>query len=39
MLGILGEYLARVHLRSMDKPSSVIREIRDSTCSENMEHK
>lgn len=26
MLGIFGEYLARVHFRSMDRPSSVVRE-------------
>lgn len=26
VLGIFGEYLARVHFRSMDRPSSVIRE-------------
>ncbi len=30
MLGIFGEYLGRVHFRSMDRPSSVIREIRES---------
>lgn len=30
MLGIFGEYLARVHFRSMDRPSSVVREIRES---------
>jgi undecaprenyl-phosphate 4-deoxy-4-formamido-L-arabinose transferase len=29
MLGIFGEYLARVHFHSMDRPSSVIREIRE----------
>ncbi len=26
MLGIFGEYLARIHFRTMDRPSSVIRE-------------
>jgi glycosyltransferase involved in cell wall biosynthesis len=30
MLGIFGEYLARVHFHSMDRPSSVIREIRET---------
>ena len=29
MLGIFGEYLARVHFRTMDRPSSIIREIRE----------
>jgi len=29
MLGIFGEYLARIHFRSMDRPSCVIREIRE----------
>ncbi len=29
VLGIFGEYLARVHFRSMDRPSSLIREIRE----------
>jgi hypothetical protein len=27
MLGVFGEYLARVHFRTMDRPSSSIREI------------
>ena len=32
VLGIFGEYLARIHFRSMDRPSSVIREmIRNTT--------
>lgn len=31
MMGIFGEYLARMHFRTMDKPSSIIREIRDSS--------
>jgi glycosyltransferase involved in cell wall biosynthesis len=30
LLGIFGEYLARIHFRSIDRPSSVIREIRES---------
>jgi glycosyltransferase involved in cell wall biosynthesis len=30
MLGIFGEYLARVHFRTMDRPSSIIREIRET---------
>ena len=30
VLGIFGEYLARVHFRSMDRPSSIIREIREA---------
>jgi len=29
MLGIFGEYLARVHFLTMDRPSSIIREIRE----------
>jgi undecaprenyl-phosphate 4-deoxy-4-formamido-L-arabinose transferase len=29
MLGIFGEYLARIHFRTMERPSSVIREIRE----------
>lgn len=29
LLGIFGEYLARIHFRSMDRPSSAIREIRE----------
>ena len=29
MLGIFGEYLARIHFRSLDRPSSVVREVRD----------
>ncbi|MGD0209445.1 MAG: glycosyltransferase family 2 protein [Desulfomonilia bacterium] len=29
MLGIFGEYLARIHFRTMDRPSSIIREIRE----------
>ena len=29
-LGIIGEYLARMHFRLMDKPSYVIREMHDS---------
>jgi len=28
MLGIFGEYLARMHFRTMDRPSSVVREVR-----------
>jgi glycosyltransferase involved in cell wall biosynthesis len=31
MLGIFGEYLARMHFRTMDKPSSIIREMRDNS--------
>ncbi|MDT8271727.1 MAG: glycosyltransferase family 2 protein [Desulfomonilia bacterium] len=31
MLGIFGEYLARIHFRSMDKPNSIVREIRESS--------
>ncbi|OPZ27521.1 MAG: hypothetical protein BWZ01_01591 [Deltaproteobacteria bacterium ADurb.BinA179] len=27
MLGIFGEYLARMHFRTMDRPSSVILEV------------
>jgi glycosyltransferase involved in cell wall biosynthesis len=27
MLGIFGEYLGRIHFRTMDRPSSIIREI------------
>lgn len=27
MLGIFGEYLGRIHFRSMDRPSSIIREM------------
>jgi len=34
MLGIFGEYLARVYFRTMDKPSSIVREIRN--ISENI---
>ena len=30
MLGIFGEYLARMHFRAMDKPSSIIRDIIDN---------
>lgn len=30
MLGIFGEYLARIHFRSMDRPSSIIRNIVES---------
>jgi undecaprenyl-phosphate 4-deoxy-4-formamido-L-arabinose transferase len=30
LLGIFGEYLARIHFRTMDRPSSVIREVRGS---------
>jgi undecaprenyl-phosphate 4-deoxy-4-formamido-L-arabinose transferase len=30
MLGIFGEYLARIHFRSMDRPSSIIRNIAES---------
>ena len=26
VLGIFGEYLARIHFRSMERPSSVVRE-------------
>lgn len=36
-LGIMGEYLARMHLRLMDRPSYVIREIRESVY-EKAEH-
>ena len=32
-LGILGEYIARIHLRSMEKPSYAIRESTEQTCS------
>jgi len=31
MLGVFGEYLARIHFRTMDRPSSIIREIRGGT--------
>jgi len=30
-LGIIGEYLARIHFRIMDKPSYVIREVAGET--------
>jgi glycosyltransferase involved in cell wall biosynthesis len=36
MLGIFGEYLARIHFRSMDKPSSIIREVREQADSEGL---
>ena len=39
MLGIFGEYLARVHFHSMDRPSSVIREIRETPNSETRDNK
>lgn len=29
MLGVFGEYLARIHFRTMDRPSSTVREIRE----------
>ena len=31
MLGIFGEYLARIHFRTMDRPSSIIREIQEQS--------
>jgi len=39
VLGIFGEYLARVHFRSMDRPSSVIREMIKNTTSEQPDQK
>jgi glycosyltransferase involved in cell wall biosynthesis len=39
MLGIFGEYLARVHFHSMDRPSSVIREVRDTLSRETRDQK
>ncbi len=29
LLGIFGEYLARIHFRTMDRPSSIIREVKE----------
>ena len=37
MLGIFGEYLGRVHFRTMDKPSSIIREVREPDRGKVME--
>lgn len=31
-LGIMGEYLARVHLRVMDRPAYVVREVAQDSC-------
>ena len=39
VLGIFGEYLARVHFRSMDRPSSVIREMIKNTTREQPAQK
>lgn len=39
MLGIFGEYLARVHFHSMDRPSSVIREMRETSSRETRDEK
>jgi undecaprenyl-phosphate 4-deoxy-4-formamido-L-arabinose transferase len=36
VLGIFGEYLARVHFRTMDRPSSIIREIREQPETEDL---
>ncbi len=36
-LGIFGEYLARIHLRTMDRPAYVIRQVSDS-CYQGDEH-
>ena len=39
VLGIFGEYLARIHFRSMDRPSSVIREVIKNTTGEQPDQK
>lgn len=36
MLGIFGEYLARVHFRTMDRPSSVIREVCEASGKDDL---
>lgn len=38
VLGIFGEYLARVHFRSMDRPSSIIREVVEKSQHEESEN-
>jgi undecaprenyl-phosphate 4-deoxy-4-formamido-L-arabinose transferase len=35
-LGIIGEYLARIHFRIMEKPSYVIREVADSPAEDSI---
>lgn len=37
MLGVFGEYLARVHFRSMDRPSSIVREITGPSAKDSTE--
>jgi glycosyltransferase involved in cell wall biosynthesis len=37
MLGIFGEYLARMHFRTMDKPSSIVREVRQWPAEEGLD--
>jgi undecaprenyl-phosphate 4-deoxy-4-formamido-L-arabinose transferase len=38
VLGIFGEYLARIHFRAMDKPTSVVREMREFPMTEDQEN-
>ena len=38
-LGIIGEYLARIHFRSMGRPYSVIRETTDFSTYSNEDPK